>query len=155
MNRKNVITERKLIAQTYKEALNRTYYELIASENLQNPPRIEIGNPGENPTILNRNDAGGERGIWAQAEIYGKWNVKINAGWYDVKCRFLDPLTGGGRMMLETNGIINRKENSEDNQEVIVMKNIYLPQMEGELLPYYMIGGKKILPFWIEMEKVN
>jgi len=35
------------------------------------------------------------------------------------------------------------------------MKNILLPDMRGELRPYYLVDGKAILPFWVEIQKVD
>ena len=73
-----------------------------------NPPRIQVGSNNENPVFLNRNDAGGERGIWAQEEIYGKWRVSINEGYYNVKFRFVKPVPKGGKLYLETGARINQ-----------------------------------------------
>ncbi len=61
----NIISENLSIAETFKNDLDSLYYELISSENIINPPRIEIGNKNENPVVLNRNDAEGVTGIWA------------------------------------------------------------------------------------------
>ena len=57
-------------------------------------------------------------------------------------------------MYLETNTIINQMKN-DLNTDIIEMKNVSLPEMEGELIPYYLIGGKSILPFWVEIKKID
>jgi hypothetical protein len=59
--------------------------DLLKSKNIKNPPRIIIGSKFENPTILNRNDASGERGVWAQNDIYTFWKVNFKKGIYDFK----------------------------------------------------------------------
>ena len=57
-------------------------------------------------------------------------------------------------MYLETNTIINQMKNDQ-NTDVIEMKNVSLPEINGELIPYYLIKGKMILPFSVEIEKVD
>ncbi len=151
----NLVTEKKDKAQELKVELDKHYLELINSENLNNLQRIVVGSPHENPVILNRNDADGARGIWAQEEIYGKWNVSIAEGHYDIKFKFIKPVMANGRMYLETNAIINQMKNEIDDTDIIEMKNIHLPKMEGELIPFYAVGRKKIFPFWVEIEKID
>jgi len=151
----NLVTINKEKALELKAELDALYKELIRSENLINPSPILVGNPHENPIILNRNDADGERGIWAQEEIYGKWKVRIEKGKYNIKFKFIKPVEANGRMYLETNGIINQMKNEKDNTDIIEMRNIDFPNLEGDLIPFYAIGGKKILPFWVEIEKEN
>lgn len=151
----NLVTTNKDKANELKAELDKHYKELITSENLVNPQHIVVGNPNENPVFLNRNDAAGDRGIWAQEEIYGKWHVSIAEGHYNVKFKFIKPIEAGGRMYLETNAIINQMKNEIDNTDIIEMKNIHLPEMEGELIPFYAVGRKKIFPFWVEIEKID
>ena len=70
--------------------------ELTSSSNLVNPPRIAIGTPYENPVYLNRNDAGGQRGVWNQEEIFSYWEVDFEKGVYDFKFKSLKLLDGSG-----------------------------------------------------------
>lgn len=151
----NLVNEKINIANSLKAELDRLYLELITSENLVNPPRIEIGSKSENPVFLNRNDANGERGIWAQEEVYGKWLVSIAEGRYNVRFKFIKPVASGGRMYLETGPIINQLKNKNDNTDMIELKNISLPEMNCELIPFYSVGDKNILPFWVEMERID
>jgi hypothetical protein len=39
--------------------------------------------------------------------------------------------------------------------DVIEMKNVSLPEINGELIPYYLTKGKMILPFSVEIEKLD
>lgn len=151
---KNIIDKNTELAVALKSEMDSMYRELISSENIVNPPLIEIGNQNENPVILNRNDADGERGIWAQEEIFGKWNVKVNKGRYSIKIKFIRPVEAGGTLLLENNGIVHRKVNTE-NTDLIVLNDVILPDSEGELIPTYFVKGKKIFPFWVEMEKLD
>lgn len=150
----NIIKENAELAAVLKSEMNSIYRELIVSENILHQPLIEIGNPNENPVILNRNDADGERGIWAQEAVFGKWNVKVNKGTYSVRIKFIQPVEAGGTLLFENNGIVYRKENTE-NTDLIVLNDVVLPDSEGELIPTYFVKGKKIFPFWVEMEKLN
>ncbi len=134
--------------------MDKIYQKLILSENLTKQPLIIIGSEKENPLILNRNDADGTRGLWDQEEIFGKWNVHIMKGNYNFKFKFTKPVVAKGKMYLETNTIINQMKN-DLKTDMIEMNNVSLPEMEGELIPYYSIGGKSILPFWVEIEKID
>lgn len=150
----NIISEKSALAEELKSELDAMYSELILSPNLLKPPKIEIGHAAENPTILNRNDADGERGIWAQEEVFGKWNVRIHAGYYNIKYKFIQPLEIGGDLLLETRGITHRQVNTQKDTDLIEMKGVYLPAFEGELIPVYLVGNRRILPFWVQLEKM-
>jgi arylsulfatase len=136
-----------------KNELDQIFMELTASPNMINPPYIEVGTDHENPVILNRNDADGERGIWEQEEIYGKWRVNIREGYYNIKYRFLKPLPANGRMMLDTRSVTYQFLNMEENTILLEMKNVYLPDMKSDFVPFYETGARKILPLWVEIEK--
>lgn len=150
----NIVSKNKEIAKNLKMGLDKIYLELILSENLIRQPRIVIGSDKENPLILNRNDADGTRGLWDQEEIFGKWNVHIMKGCYNFRFIFIKPIAAKGQMYLETNSIIHQMKNNLST-DVIEMNNVNLPEMDGELIPSYLIGGKSILPFWVEIEKTN
>jgi arylsulfatase A-like enzyme len=150
----NILSGNRQLALRMKNDLDSIYVSLINSENIVSPPRIEIGSRHENPVILNRNDAGGERGIWAQEEIYGKWNVKIHRGTYDIRFKFIRPVEPGGTILLEIRGIINRMKYDRQATDIIEMKGVRLPDLEGDLIPIYQVGGKGILPFWLEIKKL-
>ena len=150
----NIVLENKSIAFELKYELDKYYKELINSENLINPQPIIVGSKQENPIILNRNDAGGARGIWAQEEIYGKWDVSIAEGIYNVRFKFIKPIETKGRMYLETGAIINQMQVEIIGTDIIEMKNIHLTKMDCDLIPFYSTNRKNIFPFWVELEKV-
>jgi len=99
---KNLISEKSEIADKLKTELDKLYNELITSENIINQPLIVIGNQNENPVFLNRNDAGGERGIWSQEEVFGKWQVKITEGNYKIRFKFIKPVLGIPKFLIFT-----------------------------------------------------
>lgn len=152
---KNLVSTKKELAKDLKRELDDIYKELVFSENLINPPKINVGNPHENPVILNRNDAGGERGIWNQEEVYGHWEVDIEEGYYDITYKFEKPVKANGRMVLEANTLVRQMVNKADNTDVIQMKRVYFPKMTGELIPFYAVNNKKIFPFWMELKKLD
>jgi len=151
----NIVLENNEIANDLKKELDKTYQQLISSENLVNPPRIVVGSNFENPVILNRNDADGQRGIWAHEEVFGKWNISVEKGLYNFSYKFKKPVETGGRMYLETKGIIHQKKNTKPYTDVIEMNNLLLPEMNCELIPFYSVNGKRIFPFWVEIEKID
>ena len=151
----NIIAANKSEAKNLKDDLNKIFRELVSSPNLTDPPVTVLGTSHENPVILSRNDADGERGIWDQEEIHGKWRVKFTEGHYNIKFRFIKPVKGKGQMMLETKSFINQKINNADNAELIEMNGIFFQEMECDLVPYYLVDSKSIFPFWVEVERIK
>lgn len=151
----NLVESQTEKAKSLKLELDKMYMELISSKNMENPPYIEIGTPLENPVYLNRNDAGGERGIWAQEEVYGSWRVDIREGNYDIEFKFVKPVDGNGTIYLETGAIINQTKVESEPTDIIEMKNVSLPELSCDLIPFYMIGNKRIFPFWVKLERLD
>jgi len=151
----NIVTQNIDVANGLKTELDNYYAELINSENIVNQQPIYVGDEHENPVILNRNDAGGELGIWSQQEIYGKWRVRIAEGNYDVKFKFIKPIEAAGKMYIETGAIINQAKNKNIGVDIIEMRNIHFSKMDCDLVPFYSTGGKNIFPFWVELEKLD
>jgi arylsulfatase A-like enzyme len=152
---KNLVNEKTTVARQLKTELDGIFHELVNSENMLHPPRIELGTPHENPVVLNRNDADGEIGIWAQEEIYGLWKVRVHEGRYTIRFKFIEPVPGDGQMILETKPFINQMKQAGTSTDLIEMKDVALPDMEGDLIPYYSVGSRKVFPFWVEIEKIK
>lgn len=151
----NIVRENKSQAEELKAELDKIFYELINSKHLTDPPRILVGTEYENPVTLNRNDAQGQRGIWAQEQIYGFWKVKIKEGHYNIKFKFITPLEGDGRMILETSTLIHQMNVSNPDSDILEMKNVHLPDLVGDLRPFYASKSKNIFPFWVEMKRID
>ena len=151
----NLVVEKTELALQLKQGLDQHFFELIQSPNLISPPMVVIGSNQEDPVVLNRNDAGGERGIWAQEDIFGKWLVEVSReGHYNLSFRFLNPVKPGGEMVLETETLIQQMKNA-DSSETIVMNNVYLPKMKGDLIPFYEAEGERTFPFWVEIKQAD
>lgn len=151
----NMVSSNSTKAAELKKDLDKIFMDLVSSENMINPPCIQIGTKYENPVILNRNDADGEWGIWDQEEIFGKWNVCINEGYYDISFKFIKPVPANGRMYIETKSFISQMKNLTDNTDLIEMKNVHLPGTNCDFVPFYLSGTKKIFPFWVELERIK
>lgn len=151
----NLVESKTDLALDLKQRLDQKYFELVNSPNLINQPHISIGTKHENPIFLNRNDAGGDRGIWAQEDVYGKWAVQVEEGHYNIRFKFLKPLKVGGRMYLEASTFVSQKSHEEPNADVIEMKNVFLPQFKGDLTPFYMVNRDRVFPFWVEIERID
>jgi arylsulfatase len=151
----NILEGNIPVATGMKKELDQYLADLLWSPSLTDPPRIIIGSAHENPVILNRNDADGDRGVWTQEEIYGKWRVSVREGTYNIRLRFLNPLDNGGQMVVETGTIINQKRNRVEGVSEFEMKNITYPDMDCDIIPFYFTGGRRILPFWVEIERVD
>ena len=137
-----------------KSELDGILTELTQEKNLLNQPLIEIGNPAENTVYLNRNDASGERGIWAQEDMFGYWNVKIESGTYDIRFKFVKPVAPKGRLTLEIgNQSMSYKDLSTADIDILELKGVKLESGVSQLLPFYESGGKRYFPFWVELEK--
>lgn len=150
----NLIPQNSSKGLELKEEMDSYYQELIQEENIKNPPRIHVGDDAENPVFLNRNDASGQRGIWAQEEIYGFWNVKLNAATYDFKFKFVKEVPPGGTLFLEIGPYVNQEKiHADSDLDIIEMKDVLLPEMETEIVPFYQVNGKQIFPFWVEITK--
>lgn len=150
----NLISTHPSKGMELKVEMDQFYEELIQEKHLINQPLIQIGSEEENPVFLNRNDAAGQRGIWAQEDIYGYWNVHLAPGTYDFKFKFVKAVPSQGRMFLETGTIVNQsKIEGEGEMEFIEMKDIELPEMDTKIIPLYEVEGKQLFPFWIEILK--
>ena len=150
----NIVNDFPLIAAGLKEELDSVFFELTSSENLIDPPYVQVGTIYENPVILNRNDAGGDRAIWVQEEIFGKWKVSVQEGDYNIRFRFIRPVPPGGRIVIETNSVIYQSHNNSDTTDVIEMRNVHFRSLKTDFIPFYESGSRRILPFWVEIERI-
>jgi hypothetical protein len=151
----NIVKEKPLVAMNMKKTLDSMLLDLSGSGNMAGPQFISVGTVHENPVILNRNDAWGERGVWEQEEVHGVWNVDISEGIYDIKFRFKNPAPPKGRMVIDLASLSLQQRNQVENAVELEMKNVHLPAGKCEFSPFYETGGKRILPLWVEISKVR
>jgi arylsulfatase A-like enzyme len=151
----NLINERLSEAVMLKKSMDALLGDLIMSSNLIDPPYIIIGSEKENPVILNRNDASGQRAIWEQEEVYGLWRTDIREGIYSIRINFVKPVPGGGVMMLETGSIVYRAVISGTDVNSFVMDELALPGIKGDFIPFYEYKGRRIFPFSVEITRIR
>ena len=152
----NLVTQNNEKATSLKAEMDQLISELGTSPNLVNPPLIKVGTPHENPVYLNRNDAGGQRGVWNQEEVYSHWKVDLQKGVYCLKFKFLKPLMGGGEMFLELGQQILKKHNSMTESDLLVWEDVSLPQGSFDFTPFYRKGRRSnYFPLWVEIERVE
>ena len=150
----NLIENKKELAIQMKLEMDNIYNELINSKNIKNKPRIIIGSEFENPTYLNRNDASGQRGIWAQNEIFGFWRIKALSGKYNFRFKFNNLNLTSGEMVIEVGNQVYSKKVEVDDNGYALMENIHLNEGEFDLTPLFRYERKNIFPFWVEINKL-
>ena len=150
----NLIENKKELAIQMKLEMDKIYNELINSKNIKNKPRIIIGSEFENPTYLNRNDASGQRGIWAQNEIFGFWRIKALSGKYNFRFKFNNLNLSSGQMVIEVGNQVYSKKVEVDDNGYASMENIHLNEGEFDLTPFFRYERKNIFPFWVEINKL-
>ena len=150
----NLIENKKELAIQMKLEMDNIYNELINSKNIKNKPRIIIGSEFENPTYLNRNDASGQRGIWAQNEIFGFWRIKALSGKYNFRFKFNNLNLNSGEMVIEVGSQVYSKKVEVDDNGYALMENIDLNEGEFDLTPFFRYERKNIFPFWVEINKL-
>ncbi|MDN3686254.1 arylsulfatase [Cyclobacterium jeungdonense] len=151
----SIVEANKPLARALKSEMDAMIADLTQSPQLNRPQRVIIGSEQENPVYLNRNDAGGERGIWTQEEVFGMWKVKTLEGRYRIRFKFIKPLETKGKMVLETNSVIIQEQYEAVPTDEITLENVYLPEMEVDLIPHYVTEGRSIFPLWMELEKIS
>ena len=150
----NLIENKKELAIQMKLEMDNIYNELINSKNIKNKPRIIIGSEFENPTYLNRNDASGQRGIWAQNEIFGFWRIKALSGKYNFRFKFNNLNLTTGQMVIEVGSQVYSKKVEVDDNGYALMENIHLNEGEFDLTPFFRYERKNIFPFWVEIDRL-
>lgn len=151
----NIISQNIETARSFKKEMDNSIDDLLKSKNIKNPPRIIIGSEFENPTILNRNDASGERGVWAQNDIYTFWKVNFKKGIYDFKFKFKDSIANKGTLFTEINNRVYSKRTDKAINNTLEMNNISIDNRDFDLISFLKLDSKKIYPFWIEIYKQN
>lgn len=118
-------------------------------------PKIVIGSAEENPTVLNRNDAKGQPGIWAQDQIYGYWDVEVaTSGYYNFDYFFLNALPEKSKIRLNLKPIEYTRSINEAGENNIKLSDLYIPAGRYRLETWCQPSdGSYILPFSVEVSK--
>ena len=137
-----------------KEEFDNWYLEVIGSTNLKNNHPIFIGTEFENPVFLNRNDAKGSEGIWAQEDIFGYWDINIvKEGYYDIIFRFIKEIKTPGTLKIKAGTILRSKQIKQYPFNELKMENVWLYKGKCMFVPSYKTAGKSIFPLYIKISK--
>ena len=140
------------IVKELQQEFDKYYAEVIHSPNLKSQ-RAQIGTEHENPVILNRNDARGPPGIWAQEKIYGFWDISVmNAGKYTITFHFHNMLDQPGNMFLKI-GTLQRTASIKEPTDRIIMEDLYLEPGDFMLESWYNCSSGNFLPFYVSIFK--
>lgn len=160
---KNSIESEPEAALNLKDEFDLWLQEMRLSPNLLEPVRIGIGSEEEPTTILNRNDAGGMPGIWAQDELFGYWSVEVlNSGYYDVQIKFLN-LVKDGRVLFKIAPTQVSKGVDESGKKTVEFSRVYLQEGKYQLESWFdrranerldQKGGI-VFPFSLEVSRVK
>ena len=123
----------------------RWFEEIIQSPNLE-PRRAIVGTENENPVYLNRNDAAGESGIWAQDHIFGYWHLKSTPGTYNIKFRFKDRIRRAGSLTMRFGRTQKTLYNTDTTTHTLEIKGLELEEVEGRLESWYWSRGQPVMP---------
>lgn len=130
------------------------YEEMIDSPHLRQIQRIKLGTQHENPVILNRNDAKGSEGIWAQDKIYGYWDVEVTEnGLYDFSFHFKEKVKLKGVMKLRMGTLQRSLDNPDTDTSILEIKGIPVKRGTYRLEPWYRAEGENYFPFYVEVKK--
>jgi arylsulfatase len=130
------------------------YAEMMESPHLRQIQRIKLGTRHENPVILNRNDAKGSEGIWAQDKVYGYWDVEVTKeGLYDFSFHFREKVKQAGVMKLRMGTIQRSLYNENTEASILAIKNVTVTRGHYRLEPWYRAKGENYFPFYVEVKK--
>jgi arylsulfatase len=135
-----------------KGLFDRWYEEVIRSPALGSK-YIRLGTPHQDPVLLNRNDAKGDRDLYNQEQIYGYWDVSVGQdGLYTITFHFIQTLPGQGSMTLKAGNTQRTIENA-DSTDMIRMENVPLYEGEYMLESWYYHQGNRYMPFYVIVER--
>lgn len=153
---KNIITENREKAQIIKDELDKWYFKTVSHPNNRRVYPAIAGTKHENPVVLNRNDAKGSAGIWAQEEIFGYWDVRIaTSGKYTIKANFIKELKEPGTLFLKMYPH-QYAANSQGMTDEIIIPDVFLDANDYRLECYFQTkSGKIIFPLTCSVLKLD
>jgi len=135
-----------------KQEFDSWYSDIMESPHLKEPQRIRLGGHSENPVLLNRNDAKGDEGIWAQDRIYGYWDVQVeDDNFFDFTFFFRESVNQEGTMKLRLGTMQRSLRNTDPAAQRLEMRGIFLKKGNYRLEPWYRTDGGNHLPFYVEI----
>jgi hypothetical protein len=95
-------------------------------------------------------------GIWNQGDIYGYWDITVEeTGLYDVYFKFLDTLPTPGTLLFRCAPFQHTIRNEEPSVTEMKLTGCKLDRGEYKLESWYSARGTYMLPFFVELSRVD
>ncbi|NOY37452.1 MAG: arylsulfatase [Chlorobi bacterium] len=148
----NLATQQPEKVLELKQLFDNWYRKIIQSENLVRPPGYIVGSRFQDTVVLNRNDAHGEPGIWAQNEIFGYWNIHVReSGVFSFEIHFKDSISRPGKLVMKCGTVQRTLPVSVPAGKTILIPGIRLYAGNQRVECWFNVSGKRILPFYIKV----
>jgi len=103
----------------------RSWFRNVSATRGFEPPRIQIGTPHENPTVLTRQDWRGPRASWDR-DGFGFWEIEApQPGTYDVSVRY-SPRAEPAEVHLNV-GPVRVEQKSEPGSQLCTFRAVKIP----------------------------
>lgn len=136
---RDVAAEHPDVVADLKQKYEAWFNDVKATRNFA-PPRIHVGTPHENPTLLTRQDWRGPRAGWGVDDL-GYWEVHVaKAGKYTIRLKFA-PRTDAGQAVIKFANIEQTVKIDARASEVVIA-DVDLPAGDGRLEPMIRIGER-------------
>ena len=151
----NLVISQKETALALKKGMDSVFADISQSRQLS-PRRIQLGTPYENPTVLNRQDWGGNGALrdWNAETALGIWTVTVKEdGYYNFKFINIKPIKKGARAVLRL-GQIQRSEIVEtENATTTSIENLYLKKGDYNIESWFELAKDVTGPYYLEVLK--
>jgi len=141
----------KIVAQMRDEYLD--WFRDVSGGRGYAPPRIHIGSPKENPTILTPQDWRGPDAGWGKNSI-GYWEVEIlKAAQYEVRLRFR-PLQSDAVCYFKLRSVILKQELRKGDEE-FTFQGVDLPAGSARLEAWINQGDKNTGTKYVDVKLID
>lgn len=135
-----------------KEEFDKWYMDIIHNNKLKAQYAI-IGSDMSEEIILNRNDACGEPGIWAQDEVFGYWHIEcIQPAEYKISINFKENIITRGKLVLKIAPLQRTVDINDPGSSEIIIENLYIPEGKYMVESWFQSADdRRIFPFYIKI----
>jgi len=153
---KNILQNNLAVAGKLKKEMETWYFSTVSHPNNLKTHAAIVGTKFENPAVLNRNDAKGEPGIWAQEEIFGYWDIAVaEAGTYTITAKFISELKETGTLFVRLYPF-QYATSSAGMTDQVSLGNAHLDKGNYRLEIYFQTkSGKSIFPLFTSIERTD
>jgi arylsulfatase A-like enzyme len=150
---KNVAAQHPDVVARLRKDTEAWFRSVSASRGGFAPPRLAIGHPEENPTLLTRQDWRGPHAGW-DAKAIGYWEVDVlRAAVYDVDLLFA-PAAANGSAVFKL-GAVEQSTSFAAGAKSVQFRGLRLPAGPGRLEPVLKINGEEFGVQYVEVKQVS